>query len=122
MTVPNDFGHRIRAARAYKNDMTRDDLGRRLGVSPGYIKGLEGGKKPDALKAYALVARLPEITGLPEAFFLGQAANGVADELAAIRDLLLALRAETAARDAEAMQLLDDRLPPIAGIPQQRPA
>lgn len=112
MNLPHDFGHRIRAGRAYKNDMTRAELGRQLGVSPGYIKGLEGGKQPDALKAHALISRLPEITGLQEAFFLGHATNGVADELAAIRDLVEALRVETAARALEVMRRLDEGLGP----------
>ena len=63
---------------------------------------------------------------VPEAWFTSDDADSLvqppADSLSRIEEELMAFRAETAARDAEAMQLLDDRLPPIAGIPQQRPA
>lgn len=112
MELPHDFGDRVRAARAYKDDMTRADLARALKVSPGYIKGLEGGKRPDALKAQALVTRLPEITDLPEDFFLGRASNGVAAELAAIRIELETLRVESARNALEVIQRLDEGLGP----------
>lgn len=107
MEIPKDFGARVRAARAYKN-MTREELGTELGVSAGFLKGVEGGNRPDPIKARGLVERLPEVTDLPEQFFLGRVGNGTAEELAALRDLVETLRVETAAHALEVMQRLDE--------------
>jgi transcriptional regulator with XRE-family HTH domain len=89
--LPNDFGARVRAARAYKN-LTREELGEQIGMSGGWVKNLENGAQPDALKARALLEVLPEITGLPEAFLLGhsdEAPDARLDQMDEKLDLIL---------------------------------
>ncbi len=108
--LPADFGARLRAARAYV-DKTRDEFAALLdvpGTSPGNLKAYEGGERtPPALAAPALVTRLAEVTGLPEAFFWGDgiASSGGALEkrLSEMEQQLRLLRAELAAQDAEAL-------------------
>lgn len=77
---PTDFGPRIAAARTYYgylkygNDRSRKNFAADLdtnGVSESSLKAWETGTLPDALKTRGLVARIVELTGLPEDFFYG---------------------------------------------------
>ena len=75
--LPDDFGDRLRAARAYL-DLSRDQFADELatpGLSSSTIKGYEGGTRPEPLKAAAIIARLVEVTGLPASFFWGAPAE-----------------------------------------------
>lgn len=75
-------------------------------MSPGYIKAVEGGKGLKPPEERALLERLPELTGLPRSFFLGESADQ--SDLAAVKDLLEAMRVETEARDLEVIRLLGE--------------
>lgn len=112
LQLPDDFGHRVRAARGYARGISQKELASRIGMSEGYVKGIEKGEK--GLKdpeQRGLLALLPSATGLPQAFFLGEP-PGLDRQLAAIEDRLEALPVETAARVLEAIRRRGEGLGP----------
>lgn len=96
--VPEDFAARVRAARAYKDDMTQAALAEALGMSPGYVKHVEKGKGLKPLEAVALLERLPKITGLSRAFFLGESKDDAATKLDDILTVVKNIQASTKER------------------------
>lgn len=107
--LPPDFGPRIRAAAAYTG-LGLKEFANKIGA-PGASystlrKYVEQGHRPAPLAQGALVQRLAEASGLPESFFLGEAA--AAPDLSRIADEVAQLRAETAVRDLEAHAQLDE--------------
>ena len=74
--LPRDFGARIRAAAAYSN-VGLEDFANEMntpGASYGTLRRyVEKEARPGPLSEAALVRRLAETSGLPEAFFYGQA-------------------------------------------------
>lgn len=96
MAVPGDFAARIRAGRAYA-DLSREQLAEQLGMSAGYVKNVENGKGLKPLEARSLLEALPEITGLPRSFFLGDPAEQE-DRLAQILKIVQEMQAETRRR------------------------
>lgn len=127
-TLPADFKARLRAARAYADDLSREDFAARLntpGASASTLKDWEAGlRAPAPLVFEALVQRLANASGLPETFFYGDAANQTADQLTAIDETLRQLALDIQTRDLEAQQRLSDIEQAIQKIqPQaQRPA
>lgn len=72
LAAPDDFGARVRAARAYKA-WTRWELAKRIHMSPGFVKNVETGEStPTGVMLRGLVTVLSEQTGLPDHFFLGK--------------------------------------------------
>jgi transcriptional regulator with XRE-family HTH domain len=108
--LPVDFSGRLRAARAYI-DKTREEFAALLnvpGASSGNLKAYEGGERnPPALAAPALVSRLVEVTGLPEAFFWGDRTEtedvALEKRLSGIERELRLLRAEVVVGEAEGL-------------------
>jgi transcriptional regulator with XRE-family HTH domain len=72
--VPDDFGRRIKAARAYAGEgtsqMSQATLAAEIGVSTGTLKALEAGTRAvKDFEAPGVIARVSEATGLPPGFF-----------------------------------------------------
>lgn len=123
--LPDDFGKRIRAAAAYAG------LGKGLGIEqladaldrPGMTRStlrnyVEKGKLPRPLAREAFIKRLSEVSGLPEAFFLGAEGRASVDvRLSEIDDQVRRLSAETAVRDAEALRQIEEVLETIRRFP-----
>lgn len=100
----------MKAGRAYAGDMSQADLAEALGMSHGYIKTVEAGKRLKDLEARALLERLPEVTGLPRSFFTGEDPAGEDSEkidriLAELREL----RGEAADRYAVLDEIIRQR-------------
>lgn len=110
--LPDDFGLRVRAARGYMRGISQANFGLALGMGRSYIKELEkGGKDLKDVHARGLVAKMAEISGLPESFFLGQDAREptpVEAHLSEIEDQIRQLSAQTVARVAEVLRRIDD--------------
>ena len=121
--VPADFGARLRAGRAYADDISRPNFAEKLnlaGAGHSTLRDWERGKgSPSQLVAESLIPRLAEATGLPEDFYWGVSSDGpgVAERLGEIEDLLSALVVQTEARDLEVLRRLDALLLPNAGFP-----
>lgn len=114
LDLPADFGARLRAARAYKDDLSRDDFATRLatsGASASTLKNWEEyGKFPAILSRPTLVQRLAEVSGLPELFFWGRDhPTPIEERLTAIEQTLQRIQESQAAevvRDLEAQKQL----------------
>lgn len=113
LDLPSDFGARVRAARAYKDDLSRQNFAGLMntdGASASTIKNWEEhGKLPPSLSRPTLVQRLAEVSGLPESFFWGDPpAEADAERLSQIEDDLRALRAQVTIGAAEALQRIEE--------------
>lgn len=128
--LPDDFGARLAAARAYygrtthKKDLSRDEFARHLnasGASGSTIKAWETGKRPDTLKATALIQRLIDLTGLPDEFFYGKQTTAIDQMVGVVTEL--GERVQQLAVDAEARDLeVHRRLDGIAAAIPQSPS
>lgn len=122
---PNDFGARLRAARAYM-DVSQGGLAAALnkaGASESTIKNWEsGGKHPSPLVMWSLAPLLAKVSGLPEEFFWGeQEPTPLEDRFNQLDEQLRLLRAETAVRDAEVLKRIAELQPPSRASQSPRP-
>lgn len=95
--LPPDFGARLRAARAYADDLSREDFAAKLNTPTAGASNLKayerGERQPLPLVAPVLIERLAVVSGLPEAFFWGDDADApLSQRLSSI---------ETALRDVQ---------------------
>jgi transcriptional regulator with XRE-family HTH domain len=66
MALPADIRHRVRAARAYAKDISKDDLADAIEVSRATIYRIESGKRPPKRSELREIAAT---CGLPYEFF-----------------------------------------------------
>lgn len=64
-----DLGNRIRAARAYAGDMSREELAALLEQSVGWLRMIEGGRGIKPVEATGIIQRVSEICHVPPAWF-----------------------------------------------------
>jgi hypothetical protein len=118
--LPPDFAARLRAAVGYSGAAGRREFAERLnykGLSEQNLDNFAQGKLPPKRSAEAYIRRIAEVSGLPEAFFWGEAFPASTP----LEDQILKLRAELAARDAEVKKRIAGIERSIQGLTRRPP-
>lgn len=65
----SDLGNRIRAARAYAGDMSREELAAVLEQSVSWLRTVEAGRGIKPVEAAGLISRVEDVCGIPAEWF-----------------------------------------------------